>query len=307
MEQSGGIGIDLGGTSIKYGLVGQNKKVYWNSKKPTKAQTSSQEVIDNILRAIIETTNQAKQLNFRVKSIGIGTPGLVKDNKTIIGGAYNIADWINIPLGNIVSEKMKLPVFVGNDADMMGIGEFAASQSASDDTVLFITLGTGIGGAIFIKGEIFTGHYGFGGELGVFPMLMNGEVVKWEDIASTSAMVNFYKKQCHNDIKDKVNGKFITKKYFEQEPLALQIIEKSSEYIALGLAGYINALNPKKVVIGGGISGAGEFFINKIKEKVKLFAIKECLDNVQIEPAKLGNKAGFIGAALFALKKINKN
>lgn len=298
------IGIDLGGTEIKYGIVDIEGNVYWNSKKPTKALSSSKEVLQNIVDAGFEALNFAKEHSLEVLAVGLGTPGLVENCNTVVGEATNITGWKNISLGSEISNKLNLPTFIGNDAEMMGLGEFNASKEESDDTIIYITLGTGIGGAIFINGKLFQGHFGAGGELGVIPMIINNEVKNWEDIASTAAMVRLYKKESKlNESEFSINGKIIIKKFFEGEKLAIDVVETTTNYIAMGIAGYINIFNPKKIVIGGGVSQAGDFFINKIKQHIPKYVLSECYAKVEVEVAKLGNKAGFIGAGVFALKK----
>jgi len=304
MSKKVGIGVDLGGTAIKYGLVAEDGTILWNTKKPTNAKSSGKEILSNIDSAILECVAQAKQLELQVSSVGVGTPGLVQDKNRIVGAAFNLADWGDIPLGTLIQEKVKLPTFVANDADMMGLGEFT-NGGCTNETIVFLTLGTGIGGALFINGELFQGHFGLGGELGVLPMVINDEILNWEDVASTTAMVQLYQKQCDVSVKDNVNGKFITQRYDEGESLAIKVINETAKNVALGVASYINILNPKKVVIGGGISNAGDFFIDKIKENVQQFALKECLENVSIERAQLGNTAGLVGAAIFGLTNNN--
>ena len=306
MSKKVGIGIDLGGTAIKYGLVTEDGTVVWNSKKPTNANSSREEIEQNILDAVFECIANCKQLNFEAVSVGIGTPGLVKDKNIILGAAFNLKDWENVPLGTIIQEKVNLPTFIANDADMMGLGEFT-SGGCKSDTIVYITLGTGIGGALFINGDLFQGHFGLGGELGVMPMVINDEVLNWEDVASTTAMVQLYQTQCDVSIKDKVDGKFITQRFNEGESLAIKVVNQIVKNVALGVASYVNILNPKKVVIGGGISNAGEFFIDKIKENVQQYAYKECMKNVSIERAKLGNTAGLVGAAIFGLNNNTNN
>ncbi|MFB9056892.1 ROK family protein [Mariniflexile ostreae] len=301
MEEHVGIGVDLGGTSIKYGLVNTKSDIIWSSKKPTPAKISRDEIVQNICEAILEALQMAKMLNLKVVSVGVGTPGLVKDKNMVLGAADNLADWENVPLGSLIESQVRLPTFIANDADMMATGEFSKFGFV-DETLLFFTLGTGIGGALIIKGELFQGHYGMGGELGMFPMIINGEVLNWEDVASTSAMVRLYQEQCDNGLKDKIDGKRIVQLFLEGQPLAVQVVEQVSTYIALGISGYVNALNPSKIIIGGGISSAGEFFIDMIRSKVAEFALKESLENVSIEGAKLGNSAGFVGAAIYSLK-----
>lgn len=298
------IGIDIGGTAIKYGLVGVDGSVFWSSERPTRAKSSRKEVESNILSAAKEAQQAAKSLKLKVNSVGVGTPGLVNNQNLVLGGADNIVNWVNVPLGELVRNHLDLPTFVANDADMMAMGEFVLNKEGKD-TIIYITLGTGIGGAIFVNGELFQGHNGLGGELGVFPMIVNDRVLNWEDVASTSALIKMYKDRCKDEqLKPKINGKYILKKYHEDELLAKDVISVFTEFVAMGLAGYVNVFNPKKIIIGGGISAAGEFFIEKIKLGVEKFAIKECYKDVEILAAKLENNAGFIGAGIYANKKL---
>lgn len=298
-----GIGIDLGGTSIKYGLVDEKNNLFWSSKTSTPAKISRQAIVDSICKAVLETLHMAEKLNIETTSIGIGTPGLVKDQNIVLGAADNLTDWDQVPLGDMVKSQTNLPVYVANDANMMAMGEFS-SLGLVDETVLFLTLGTGIGGALITKGKLYQGHFGMGGEFGMFPMVVGDQVLNWEDVASTSAMIKLYKKHCDISVKQIVDGKYIAQCFLEHQPLAVNVVDEISKNIALGIAGYINVLNPSKVIIGGGISGAGDFFIDLIRNKVGEFALKESLENISIEKAKLGNDAGFMGAAIFGLKNV---
>lgn len=304
MNNQVAVGVDLGGTSIKYGLVNAKNEVVWSAKKSTPAKTSRKEIVHSICESVIQAIQVAEKLDFKVTCVGVGTPGLVRDKNIVLGAADNLTDWENVPLGTLIENQIKLPTYIANDADMMATGEFSKFGFV-DETVLFLTLGTGIGGALIIKGELFQGHFGMGGELGMFPMIINGEVLNWEDVASTSAMVKLYQEQSDIQSKEKIDGKHIVQFFLEGQPLAVQVVDKVTTYIALGIAGYINALNPSKVIIGGGISSAGDFFIDKIRGKVARFALKESLENVSIERAKLGNDAGFVGAAIYSLKHNN--
>lgn len=301
-----GIGIDLGGTAIKYGVCTLEGEILWHASKPTEGLTSAATVLDNICNAIKEAAAFIETNGDEVLAVGVGTPGLVKEDNIIVGCANNISGWDNIHLADKITEKVNFPCFVANDADMMGYGEFVATGAKKLDTVLFATLGTGIGGALFVKGELFQGHYGLGGELGVFPMMVNGEMLNWEDIASTAAMVRNYKRISGlNDAT--IDGKHIIAKYKAGDSFAITAIDMMTTYVGMGLGGFINVFNPKKIVIGGGIVEAGDFFMEKIVKSAHIYAIKECIENVEISAATLGNKAGLLGAALFGLEKMNKN
>lgn len=300
-----GIGIDIGGTSIKYGLVDDCGKVIWHSERPTEGVISSEQVLKNIYAAADDAIHVAKENQIEIDSIGLGTPGLVKGANTIIGGANNISGWENIALGDLMSAHTGILSVVGNDADMMGLGEFKASGCENSDTVLFATLGTGIGGAIFIDGKLFQGHFGLGGEIGMFPMFMDGEMKCWEDVASTSAMLRMYTSL--SKTKNEVTGKQVVTEFKEGEPIAIQCIDTMTENVGMGLAGFVNVLNPKRIVIGGGMSQAGDFFIDKIVEAVQKYALADSLKNIQIVAAKLGNKAGLVGASLYGINKVKEH
>lgn len=294
-----GIGIDIGGSSIKYGIVDIEGKVAWKNQRSSKAQTSRQEVEESIITAVKEACRKAKQLEVNVRSIGVGTPGLVTMQGIVLGGGDNIVDWHNVPLQKIIEKEMGLPVFVKNDADMMAIGELYATK-VKPTTAIFFTIGTGIGGAMILNGELFSGHFGLGGELGVFPMMIDGRVRNWEEVASTTAMVNAYREKCQDrDIE--VNGKYIVQQYLKDEKIAIETIDQSTHLIGMGIAGYINIFNPESVIIGGGISEAGAFFIEKIKSYALEYSLAPCSQNVKITSAGLGNKAGFVGAGIYSL------
>jgi glucokinase len=300
--ESVSIGIDIGGTSIKYGIVNSKGHPIWESKRPTKAKTTKDLVKNNVLDAIHETIAVAKQKGLQPICIGIGTPGLVSNN-VILGGADNIEGWSNVHLGAYIQEACDLPTWVANDVDAMAFAEYKNSFN-NNESVIFITLGTGIGGAMIINGELFQGHFGCGGELGVFPMIVDGEVQNWEDVGSTSALIRLYEKLSGEKNQD-VNGKYLIDQFLKGNTIAKQTIAAWTKYVGLGIAGYINVFNPKSVVIGGGISEAIDLFLGEIVKHVNTYALKECAQNVTIIPAKLGNKAGLTGAALYALSKTN--
>ena len=303
MKNQTSIGIDIGGTSIKYGIVNQVGTVLWEHKRPTKASTSRQEVEQNIIAAALEAKVQAEELGLNIEVIGIGTPGLVNKQGIVLGGADNIKGWENVPLSQFVQKALTIPTFAGNDADMMAVGEVnVAGHNAV--TAIFITLGTGIGGAMIINGQLFSGHFGLGGELGVFPMVIDGKVQNWEEVASTTAMVRKYQMQCSNKT-IKIDGKYIVRQYLSKEVLATEVMNETTHLIGMGIAGYINIFNPEMVIIGGGISDAGDFFIAKIKAHLPKYTLQPCLRNVQVIRANLGNRAGFIGAGIYGLKQLN--
>lgn len=299
MKQQVGLGIDIGGTAIKYGLVDLTGRLYYDQKINFNAQVSKSHTQSKIFQITENSLKRAHMLDLEIVSIGIGSPGLVNAEGLILGGALQLVDWENIPLKELMEDVFSLPTAVKNDADMMAIGE-ASFSGELDSTSIFFTFGTCIGGAMIIKGSLFSGHFGLGGELGFFPMFVNGKVQAWEDLASTQAMINRYQLKSKDKLTS-VDGEYILAQYKLKEPLAMDVLGETIRYISMGIAGYISVFNPKTVFIGGGISQAGDFFLELIRSEVPKYTLSPCLENVSIKRATLGNKAGLIGAGLYGL------
>ncbi|MDH5598688.1 MAG: ROK family protein [Cyclobacteriaceae bacterium] len=304
MKNNLAIGIDLGGTHIKYALASVEGTIYWEAKKTTDAEQGREAMIERLAECVKEAIDVAPSFG-EVLCTGIGTSGLVDiERGYVLGGAPNLPDWEDLPLASILSEKTGLPTFVDNDANLMGLGEYRYGFGGEGNHMIFLTIGTGIGGGMIINGELYRGHHFAGAELGCIPMNCEEKTGYWEDFASTSAMVTHYKSLQKEPVKEEIDGKYITKAFFQGEQAAIDTMEKHTHLVAMGVAGIVNIFNPEHIVIGGGISEAGEFYIEKIKQKVEGLAMEDCFRGVQLSAAKLGNKAGFLGATYFAFSQL---
>ena len=159
MEKEYAIGIDLGGTSVKYALIDNEGVFYFQGKLPSKADVSAEAVIGQLVTAINEVKAFAQEQGYKINGIGIGTPGIVDStNRIVLGGAENINGWENIHLADRIEKETGFPALLGNDANLMGLGEtmYGAGQGATH--VVFLTVGTGIGGAVVIDGKLFNGY-----------------------------------------------------------------------------------------------------------------------------------------------------
>ncbi len=297
-------GIDLGGTSIKYAAVTENGQVLFENKIPTNATRSKEDVIKSLADCIHEL-----QQNFQnIACVGIGTPGLVDIEAGVVkGGAGNLPDWENIPLASILTKAVNLPVFVDNDANLMGLGEYVFGYQQKGENMIFLTIGTGIGGAIIINGDLYRGHRYAGAELGCIPIEVDNQEGLWEDFASTAAMVRRYKDRIQNENNESIDGEYIIKQYKSGEANALEVVNENVKLIGKGVAAYINIFNPECIIIGGGVSEAGEIYIDKIRTEAMKYAMDDCKEGVKILAASLGNKAGFLGAAYFAMKRFKES
>lgn len=304
------IGVDLGGTSIKYGLVDQEGQLFYENVIPTMANEGADVVIQLLISAVKDVQQYAARNKIFPVAVGIGTPGIVdRTNRIVLGGADNIVGWLQVPLSERIEEACQLPVFINNDANLMGLGEqtFGIARDCSD--VLFITVGTGIGGAIIINGKLFGGYDNRGTEMGHIPLFADGipcscgSIGCLEAYASTNALIQQFKELCDRSaiyFDEEITGKLITELYQQNHPVAVLALNNHCRYLAHGIAGLVNIFSPQKVIIGGGISGSGAFYIERIKKYFDMYVMPDCAVNTKICAATLGNHAGLSGAAQWA-------
>lgn len=301
------IGIDLGGTSIKYALVDKAGNSFFEGKLPSFASVSAAEVIGQLVKAATILKEEAARQNWEICGVGVGTPGIVDEtNSIVLGGAENIVGWENIDLATILEEKLNLPIVIGNDANLMGLGETKFGAGRGCTHVVFLTVGTGIGGAVIIDGRLFNGYANRGTELGHVPLIATGErcacgaVGCLEHYASTAALVRRFAALAQErglTFDEEINGELIVRLYHEAFPLAIDCLNEHFYYLGRGIAGFINIFSPERIVIGGGVAESGAFYLEKIREVVKENVIMDCALNTEIVAAELGNRAGLIGAA----------
>lgn len=308
MEKRYVIGIDLGGTSVKYALIDNEGTLHRQGRLPSYADISAEAITGQICKAVRDAADAAANLGIRVEGIGIGTPGIVDaSGRRVLGGAENLAGWENLPLADIIEKEIGLSVRIGNDANMMGLGEMAFGAGKGCGNIVFVTVGTGIGGAVLIDGKLFGGYANRGTELGHVPLIADGErcacgsVGCLEHYASASALVRRFCERLEKAgapvPSEEINGELIVRLYKENDAIAVESFNEHCDFLGHGIAGFINIFSPQLVVVGGGLSESGDFYIKKVSESAFRYAIPDCAVNTRIVAASLGNRAGCLGAA----------
>jgi len=300
-------GIDVGGTFVKLALVSEDGNILFEDKLDI-SKATRKEILNTIDLAIIKINKEANLFDVQISGIGIGSPGIVFEG-VVLGGADNLNGWANVPLLEIFTEKFGLPVFVDNDANVMGIGEviYGAAKNCTD--VIFITIGTGIGGAIVMNGQLYGGYKNRGTELGHIVIDHKGIDCNCggrgclEAYASTSALIRQYAELSGKD-EETIDGRYIVDRFKEGEPSAVKCMQEHTDYLGHGIASFVNTFAPQKVVIGGGISEAGQFYIDMISASTFRYAMPDCASNTEVVGAILGNKAGCLGAASLVFKNL---
>jgi glucokinase len=302
-------GIDLGGTFVKLALVSEEGKISFQDKIEIGPKATRDDILKILSLAIRKIITHANLEGVKLTGIGIGSPGIIYDG-VVIGGADNLNGWANVPLGAIFSKEFNLPVFADNDANVMGLGEveFGAAKGCTD--AIFLTVGTGIGGAIVMNGQLYGGYKNRGTEMGHVTIDHKGIACNCggrgclEAYASTNALIGQYSKQTGKSGSE-INGYYIVEKFLEGETAAVECMQEHTDYLGHAIAGFVNTFAPQKVIIGGGISEAGQFYIDMIKASTFNYAMPDCAVHTDVIAATLGNNAGCMGAASLVFRNSN--
>ncbi len=307
------IGIDIGGMSIKAGIVDEDGNIISKSTCVTRVLDGKEAIALDMYNLCKEVTAIANLEQKDILGVGIGCPGTVNSQKGVITFAANL----NFKKVNIVKEFNKhwnVKTVVNNDANCAALGETKFGSGKEYSSSLFVTLGTGVGTGFIIDNKIFEGENGEGAEGGHVCIRMDGEKCScgqkgcWEAYASATALIKQTKKamQKHpeslmNEIatrKGEVNGTVAFEAYKAGDKVAEKVVKKYAEYVATGLVVFINVFRPQVVMIGGGVSNAGEYFIEMIRKQVKKKVFAGKINRIpNVVKANLGNDAGIVGAA----------
>ncbi|MCQ2399495.1 MAG: ROK family protein [Clostridia bacterium] len=307
------IGIDIGGMSVKIGLVDDNGKVVYKTKTPT-AVNDPNKVISDIGDKIEETLSYNGLKLSDIYGIGIGSPGLISSKKGIIDRAYNLG-FVNVPVVAELYKRFPTEIRLSNDANVAALGEVIFGVAKDYDDAVMITLGTGVGGGVIIDKKLYEGGESKGTELGHTTLIFGGEQCSCgrkgclEAYVSASALIRDTKRAMLNDKQSKmwdyVHGdieKVDGLTSFESAKLgdetAKKVISCYVEYLGEGLMNFMNIFRPQAIIIGGGISGQGKYFTDMIEKycEDKKYGF-EGAPKVKILVAENGNDAGIIGAA----------
>lgn len=316
------IGIDLGGTKILAAVVDAQGNVLAAAKKATQAEKGPEVVIARIQKAMDEALDEAKLKKDRIVAIGIGAPGIIDSANGIVISLTNLPGWRNVEIAKSLRRWHTVPVSLSNDVRVAAVGEHRVGAGRGVHSMIAVFVGTGIGGGIIVNDKPWVGFRSSAGEVGHMVILADGPYAPGggirggiEALASRSAIdrdlrtaIAAGRKSVLTDLlKEKGNGAItssvLAKAVSKNDPLTIEVLRRAAYYLGLHAASLINAFDPEMLVYGGGvIEGLGEWIVAQIRDVAKQHAInRTALDSVKIVEAKLGERAGAIGAALMAL------
>ena len=308
-------GIDVGGTFIKGAIVDSDGNINVSAKVPTESEKGRLHVSANI-KTLCDNLLEKSGLNKSdITAIGMGVPGMIDSERGIVIESNNLR-WQDFPIAKEVEKLVGLPVKIANDANAATLGECKFALNGKYKNIVFLTLGTGVGGGIVINGELYEGNRGAGAELGHSVIVMNGEPCTCgrrgciEAYASATAIIRETKKAmtAHKDSKlweigslDAVNGKTAFD-FSETDVYAKEVVDNYISALACYITNIANEFRPEAVILGGGVCAQGDALITPLKEILKkdIFA-GSTGPQVEILTAKLGNDAGCLGAAALVI------
>ena len=308
------IGVDLGGTGIKAGVVNQQGEILSKGSTPTMIERPYQAIIADIAALCGRVTAEAGLTMDDIAGIGVGVPGICDPKTGVIPFCTNLG-WHQIPFVEEMHKHIDKPVRVDNDATVAGLAESVAGVSAGSQASVFITLGTGVGGGIIINGRPYSGAHGVGSEIGHMILKMDGEMCTcgnqgcFERYASATAIIREARRAvekhsesaimeaCGGDPK-KINAKIVIDSAKEGDETGKAVFDGYVKGLAHGLVSIINILDPEVIVLGGGVSMAGDFLLDAVREAMKPLIFYKTMPYARVELARLGADAGIIGAAL---------
>lgn len=309
MEYS--IGIDLGGTKILIGLVDKKTgEVIHYVKKKTKKDKGPKNIVKKMLDGIDELLKEYKISIKEISSIGIGAAGQVDRENGIIIAAVNL-ECYDLNIREKINERYDIPVYLGNDVEIAAMGELKYGAAKGYDDVVCIFVGTGVGSAIIKDGKIIKGATGTAGEIGHMIVDLNGRPCACgahgclEAYASRSAIEKriegALKKGRYSVILDtmdkSITSHIIQDAIEKNDELVTQCVDEAAEYLSGGIASIINFINPKLIVLGGGLIEAVDYFYQKVTKKAKAKSLPVPATKIEFKKAALGDFSGVVGAA----------
>ncbi len=294
------LGIDWGGTYIKSGLVDDKGKIV---SKEVFASTGlkKRDIFVGKLHSLVSA------LGGKIKAVGIGAPGIINSKDGFIYYLPNVPGWENYPLKKVLRQKLKLPVFIDNDANIFALAEARLGAAKDVERAIFLTLGTGLGGAVILNGKILEGETS-ASELGHVPIDLKGKRCNCGGRGCIETFVgNKYLLDRYNKLKKQKTRikevSHIFKKALTGEREALMVWREFSKALGMFLSGMINVFNPQIIIFGGGVSGAFKVFKPLVTQQIHEQAMWPQVKGLKLVKAKLKD-AGIVGAAILAKENL---
>ncbi|GIQ61863.1 glucokinase [Paenibacillus cisolokensis] len=309
------VGVDIGGTAIKVGICNENGDLLQTYEGPTETDKGTDAILNNIAAYVRHIVSESPFQWEQVEGVGIGIAGFLDIPNGIMKFAPNLG-LRNVPVRDRVQEALGKPVFINNDANVAALGEAWAGAGKGVSDCVCYTLGTGVGGGIIIDGKIVQGFAGMAGELGHMAIVPDLEAIQCgcgkmgclETVSSATGIIKMAKDAVERGDRTSLTAveNIMAKDVFDAakagDEVAARIVNRAAFYLGKSMATVAIVLNPQRFIIGGGVSKAGDFLFDQIRDVFRKFTPDLIQEGVEIVPAQLGNNAGIVGAAGLVLR-----
>jgi glucokinase len=321
MEPSYYFGVDIGATRIKIGLVTAGGALVAKEEIATHEVSSPAQFLALSRRVFEHLLKKNNFVKGRVKAIGVGAPGWVNYSAGIVNDLTNMPGWQSVPLAEELERENGIPAFVDNDANVMAIGEMVYGAGKGFQNFICLTLGTGVGGALIINGDLYRGMSGLAGEVGHMTIDMNGRQCACgargcleryvgnrfiienavERLRGKSAAANSIILKLVDNQLERITPKLLSQAAADGDEIALEVWRETGNYLGIALACLVNLLNPECFIVGGGVANAGRFLFEPMRRTMEALAMNEVGKSTPIFQDKLREDAGVIGAGAFGM------
>jgi len=309
--------VDLGGTNLRAANIDRDGRIYGRTKTATPETDKAEDIVSAIVAAVRECETESLKRGAQIQAVSVVVPGSVQFGTGVVVNAPNIPSLPGFRLTAALSEALEQPVLLENDANAAALGEMWRGAARNCKTIICLTLGTGVGGAIVFDGELWRGVDGTAGEIGhtsVAPFggvkCKCGNVGCLEVYASGTAIVRMAREglaqhpssSLNSILAAELTSERIAIAAVECDPLALDVFRKAGVYLGIAMANVVNIFNPEMIVIGGGVAAAWNLFSQQAREEVMKRAFPVPARRCQIVRAECGDDAGLLGAAWLAVQ-----
>ncbi len=300
------LGVDIGGTNIKLGMVAESGDILESGSIPTLGEKGPYDAARRIAEWLEERGGDD------VTAAGIACAGLIDGGRGLLYSSPNLPGWKNAPISEIFGSLLKMPVVVDNDANCAAWGEYCAGSGKGSGIFVCLTLGTGVGGGIVLDGKLYRGSQGLAGEIGHHIVLEGGPICGCGNRGCLEAMIKAGaivaraagRIEASGESVLGSNRRFTAKDVYVAarggDRIAIETLAETGLYLGVGLINIVHIFNPEIIAVGGGVAGAGDLLLEPARAAMRERMMDEIFSPVRVVSALLGNKASFIGASLLA-------
>jgi len=321
MTQNLFIGIDLGGTKISTALVDASGRIVARDYRETMAARGQKVVVERMVDAARRVISEAGVVFSQVTGVGVGSPGPIDSRIGVVTAPPNLPGWKDVPLKQLIEERLGITTFLENDANAAALGEYRFGAGQGVQNMIYVTVSTGIGGGLILNGQLYSGTIGTAGEIGHTTVLPQGPYCGCgnrgclEALASGTAIAREGRELVQRGVPtliaalaegnpERVTARLVAEAAEQGDIEAQEILAEAMAYLGVGMANLVNLFNPELIVIGGGLTHLGEKLFRPVRRAIERRAFPAAARVVQVVPAQLGDDAGVLGAAAVAMAQM---